>query len=64
VVIVEGDEAVFGVNVGRPIKTNGTLLRSCARTTRSSQITLGGLVKGEGHLKVTYTRKVISRKRC
>jgi len=35
--------AVFGVNLELPIVTP-TLLRSCARATRSSQITLGGLV--------------------
>jgi len=34
VVIVEGKRAVFGVNLGRPIVTNG------AFATRSSQITL------------------------
>ena len=33
--------AVLGVNLGRPIVTNGDLLRSCARVTRSSQITSG-----------------------
>ena len=42
VVIVEGEEAVLGVNLGRP--TMGTLLRSCARATHSSQIILGRLV--------------------
>ena len=31
----------FGANVGRPVVTIGTLLHSCARATRSSQITLG-----------------------
>ena len=34
VVIVEGERAVLGVNMGRPIVTNG------AFATRSSQITL------------------------
>jgi len=33
--------AVFGVNLRRTVVTNGTLLRSCVRATRSSQITLG-----------------------
>ena len=37
VVIVEGKGPVLGVNLGRPVVTNGT-------ATRSSQITLGGLV--------------------
>jgi len=40
-VIVEGEVTVLAVNLGRPTVTNGTLLRSCARATRSSQITLG-----------------------
>ena len=40
VVIVEGEGPVLGVNAGRPIVTDGTLLRSCARATRSSQIIL------------------------
>jgi len=40
VVIVKGEVAVLGVNLGRPIETNGTLLHSGARATRSSQITL------------------------
>jgi len=30
----------FGVNLGRPIVTNETFFRSCARVTNSSQITL------------------------
>jgi len=33
--------ADLGVNLGRPIVTNGTLLHSCARATHSSQMTLG-----------------------
>jgi len=42
VVIVEGKGAVLGVDLGHPIVTNamGTLLHSCARATRSSQMTL------------------------
>jgi len=45
VLIVEVEWAVLGVNLGRPIVTNGTSLRSCARATHCSQITLqGGLV--------------------
>ena len=44
-VIVEWEGALIGVNLGHPIVTcMGTSLHSCARTTRSSQITLGGLV--------------------
>ena len=44
--IVERKGAVLGVNVGVPLKPIGTLLRSCARAaTRSSQITLGVIVK-------------------
>ena len=41
-VIVDG-KGKSGVNVGRPVpfKPMGTLLHSCARATRSSQITLG-----------------------
>ena len=39
-VIVEGKVAVLRLNSGRAIVTNGTLLRSCARVTRSFQITL------------------------
>jgi len=35
------EETVFGVNLGRPIVTNGTWLRRFARATHSSQITLG-----------------------
>jgi len=31
----------LGMILGRPIVTNGTLLHSCARVTRSSQNTLG-----------------------
>jgi len=38
-VIVEGKGQLLGVNLERTIVTNGTLLRSCARATRSSQIT-------------------------
>jgi len=34
----------LGIKAGRPTETDGTLLRSCARATHSSQITLGGLV--------------------
>jgi len=41
IVIVEREGAVLGRNLGRPIETNGTLLHSCARATRYSQITLG-----------------------
>jgi len=44
VVIVEGKGQFWGVNVGRPIEPVGTLLCSCAKATRSSQVTLGGLV--------------------
>ena len=45
----------FGINLGRPIVTNGNLLPSCARATRSSQITLGGLVLLGSH---TYSVRV------
>jgi len=34
------DKGQFGVNLGHPTVTNGTLLNSCARATHSSQITL------------------------
>ena len=44
VAIVEGEGAVFGVNFGRAIVTNGGHCGVCARATRSSKITLGGLV--------------------
>ena len=40
VVIVEGKWAVLGVNLGRLIVTNGNLLHSRARATRSSHIAL------------------------
>jgi len=40
-IIVEGEAAVFGSEFGHPVVTNGTFLRSCARATPSSQITLG-----------------------
>jgi len=49
VVIVEGKGAVLGMDLRRPIVTNGILLRSCARAMPSSQITLGRLV-------IFYTR--------
>ena len=39
VVIIEGEGAVLGVNFGRPTVTNKDY-DSCARATRSSQITL------------------------
>jgi len=35
VVIVEGEGAVLKVNLGHPVVTNGTLLRSSARATHS-----------------------------
>ena len=44
VVIVEGEGAVLGMNLGHPIVTNGTFFHSCARATCSSHISLGGLV--------------------
>ena len=40
VVIVEVEEAVLGVNLGRSTVTSGDLLNSSARAMRSSQITL------------------------
>jgi len=44
--IVEGEEIVFGVNVGHPIATNWNLVILCREGWRrgSSQITLGFLV--------------------
>jgi len=45
VVIVIGEGTVLGVNVGHPNVTNGDIVAySSARATRSSQITLGGLI--------------------
>jgi len=43
VVIVEGEGAVFGANLGRPTNCNqwGHSFRSCARATNSSQFILG-----------------------
>ena len=41
VVIVEAKEQLLGVNSERPIAPMGTLLHSCVRATRSSQMTLG-----------------------
>jgi len=40
-VINKGEGAVLRVNLGRPIVTNGTFIRSCVRAMHFSKITLG-----------------------
>jgi len=44
VVIIEGEGAVLGLMWGVLLESMGTSLRNSARATRSSHITLGGLV--------------------
>jgi len=46
VVIVEGEGAVLGVNLGRPIVTNRALLRSCAEVHAAIELSFG-VVSGD-----------------
>jgi len=41
VVIVEGKEAVLGVNLGHPIVTSGTLLHSCVEVREPIELSFG-----------------------
>jgi len=49
VIIVEWEGAILEVNVGRPIVTNGTLLRRCVEVRRAIELSFGvvsGVVLG------------------
>jgi len=60
VVIVEGEGAVLGVNLGRPIPLYpmGALRCSCATATRSSQMTLGRTCQHSSTVVVTSLQQV------
>ena len=47
VVIIEGEGAVLRVNVGRPIVTNGDLLRHCVEVRTAIELSFG-MVSGVG----------------
>ena len=47
VVIIRGERAFLGVNLGHPIATNGTLLHSCAEVCEPIKL-LFGVVSGVG----------------
>jgi len=47
VVIAKGDGKVLGVNLGRPIVTNGNLLRSCVEVRAAIELSFGA-VSGVG----------------
>jgi len=54
VVIVEGEGAVFGVNLGIPLKAVGTLLYSCGKLYESISMSFGvvsGVGRGMGVLE-------------
>jgi len=47
VVIIEGEGAVLGVNLGRPIVTKGAFLRSCVEVRTAIKLAFG-VVSGMG----------------